>query len=592
MISGTTNQWGLITLSILVALVAAMAWLVGSFAERSLISELRQNLANRLNVHASGLLGHLDDYPAALAMLASDPRILGVLANADTPSTEAATARLRRYADLSGVDHAMILDAEGRIIADDDNDAGQAIKIAHWLKGQAAFNAALTSGLGRAFGRAGDQEDRRYFFIRRISHKAAPPTLLVVAVGINYPELLWRIAGQDILVVDRGGVVLLSTDQRRIFEFLGQEAQTANPIINAPYKTCREGAIVKPDTQMCLARSIARLSWDIYLLDETESVHEQVQLLRWVTVLGLTSLILLIGVVSQRRLAFKRTLVIKEDANRLLQQRVDRRTGELRAANQQLQAEIEERITHERALRNAQTELDQADKLAALGQLSAGMAHQLNQPLAALRAYADNARTFLDRGRPEAAAENLTMIGDLTERMGKITRDLKVLARRQPTRTEPVSLPPLIRSVIDQIEKANPAIETQIIYDGKAAMALAEPVGLHQVIANVIQNGIDAMEGIEDARARELTLSTSLVGQQMGLTIADRGTGIAPAIMDRIFDPFFTTKDVGKGLGLGLSLSASIIEDMGGHLSAVNRAGGGASFTITLNQVDRETMPP
>jgi len=221
-----------------------------------------------------------------------------------------------------------------------------------------------------------------------------------------------------------------------------------------------------------------------------------------------------------------------------------------------------------------------------LGQLSAGIAHQLNQPLAALRAYADNARTFIARGRIDSANDNLALIGDLTERIGKITKDLKVLARRQQTRTESVTLAPLIRSTVDQVEKANAANGVEIVYDGDDAKALAEPVGLQQVIGNLIQNGIDAMESVDGQGAKTLSLTSIIEGGRVKLVVADRGTGIDEAIIDKIFDPFFTTKDVGKGLGLGLSLSASIIQDMGGRLSAANREEGGASFTIDLQHAE------
>ncbi|MEM7041941.1 MAG: ATP-binding protein, partial [Pseudomonadota bacterium] len=544
------------------------------------------SLGSSLDVHASGLLGDLADYPAALSMLAGDPRILRAVIGGDAEEIGAARARLRRYADLSGVESAMIVDAGGQLIADHDNDPDKAEAIIDWLQQQPAFNMALTSGLGRAFGTAGEDRARRYVFVRRIARPGEDPALLIVAVSLDHAELLWRLAEQHILVVDQEGTILLSSDQRRHFERLDAVAETDANAPLPPYKACRTGAVTQPGEQICLARPIARLGWDIYLLVETAPVRDQVRLLRWVTLLGLISLALLIGVVAQRRLALQRTLRIKEDANRLLQQRVENRTSELREANRHLQVEIDERIAKEHALREAQTELVQTSKLAALGQLSAGIAHQLNQPLAALRAYADNARTFLTRGQGESAAENLVLIGDLTERIGKITKDLKVLARSQATRTEPVALQPLIRSTIDQVEKANADDIFEVVYHGDDAKALAEPVGLQQVLGNLIQNGIDAMETVDGQGAKTLSVASIVEGGRVKLVVADRGTGIDEAIIDKIFDPFFTTKDVGKGLGLGLSLSASIIKDMGGRLSAANREDGGASFTIDLQHAE------
>lgn len=586
-----TNRRVLTIVSAVVALLVASVWVVGRFSERSLLDEMRRNLGSSLDVHASGLIGDLADFPAALTMLASDPRILRAVVSGDEEAIGSARSRLRRYADLAGVESAMIVRADGRLIVDHDDAPSIATETIDWLKRQQGFDTALTSGLGRAFGRTGDEGTRRYVFVRRMADPGAMPALLVVAVSLDHTELLWRLAGQEILVVDRQGVVMLGTDPRRHFEGLGDASDASGEASTPPYKPCREGAVISPGEQICLAKSIPLLGWDIYLFGDTAPVRDQVRLLQWVTVLGLISLMLLVGVIGQRRLAFRRTLRIKEDANRLLQQRVDMRTGELQAANRQLRIEIDERIAKEQALRDTQAELVQTGKLAALGQLSAGIAHQLNQPLAALRAYADNARTFLARDKIEPARENLTLIGDLTERMGKITRDLKILARRQPTRTEPVSLPPLVRSVIDQIEQGRAADALEIVYDGVPAQVLAEPVGLQQVLVNLIQNGIDSMDTANGPQAKTVTITTAVDGDRVALAVADRGTGIDSAIMDSIFDPFFTTKDVGKGLGLGLSLSASMIKDMGGRLSAANRVDGGACFTIELERADAAGGP-
>jgi two-component system C4-dicarboxylate transport sensor histidine kinase DctB len=583
-----TNRWALAIVSALVAVIILSAWLIGRLSEQSLLGDLQQRLGSSLDVHASGLVGDLSDYPAALSMLASDPRILLAVVGGDQEMVGSAQARLRRYADLTGVDNVMIVGADGHLIADHNDDPDNAERFVAWFIEQPAFKTALASGLGRAFGVTGEGGARRYVFARRIANPGKEPALLIVAVSLDHTELLWRLAEQDILVVDQQGTVLLSSDQGRHFERLGpiSEARTAGE--GVAHQPCREGAIANQREHICLAKSIARLGWDIYLIGEIAPVRDQVRLLQWVTALGLISLALLIGVIAQRRLALQRTLRIKEDANRLLQQRVDRRTGELRAANEQLQVEIDERIAKERALRDAQTELVQTSKLAALGQLSAGIAHQLNQPLAALRAYADNARTFLARGQTAPADENLSLIGDLTERIAKITKDLKVIARRQPTRTEPVALPPLVRSVIDQIEQADAAHSVEIVYDEEAATPLAEPIGLQQVLANLIQNGIDAMEMAESLEKKTLWITTSIDADRVRLEVADRGIGLAPEHIDRVFDPFFTTKEVGKGLGLGLSLSASMIQDMGGQLLASNRDGGGACFTIELERASEE----
>ena len=583
MLRGTTRKL-LLFLSVFGMVVIASVWLGGDIAEDRLTSDLERRLRSNLAIHVSGLLGDLAEYPAKLTLLSGDPRVLRAVVVGDAADLGSARALLRRFADLRSLDSVLIIEADGRLIADHDNDPATAASTIDWLKKQPAFNAAIFGGMGRAFGKTDGSGTPRYVFVRRIDNPGKPPALLIVAINLERTELLWRLAGQNILVVDRDGVVQLSSDQRRQFEHLGPLPEPIDADAEEPVHRCREGAIVRSGEQLCVAESIALLGWDMYLIGEMEPVHAQARLLQWVMALGLISLLLLIGVVAQRRLAMQRALRVEEDANRQLQQRVDLRTNELQSANRQLQVEVDQRIAKERALRDAQDELVQTSKLAALGQLSAGIAHQLNQPLAALRAYADNARTFIDRGKVEMAADNLTLIGDLTDRIGKITKDLKVLARRQPTKTEPVALVPLVMSVIDQIEKAEAATSVDIVYDQQSALPLAEPVGLQQVLANLVQNGLDAMDETDTQQPKVLSITTSLTADRVQLSVVDEGTGIAPEIMDSIFDPFFTTKDVGKGLGLGLSLSANIIQDMGGQLSAANRDEGGARFTIDLKR--------
>ena len=563
-------------------LVIAAVWLGGRLAEQRLSDDLRERLRSSLDVHVSGLLGDLDEYPAALTLLGGDPRILRAVVVGDQADIGSATALLRQFADLRSVDDALIVRADGTLIADHENDPARAADIVGWLRAEPAFAAALSGGLGRAFGIAAGDGARRYVFARRIANPGKPPALLAVTVSLDYTELLWRLARQNILVVDRHGTVVLSADQRRPLQRLGPPMPGDEAVPADQALPCREGAIERPGEQLCVARPIARLGWDMYLLGDMAPVHGQVRLLQWALALGLISLALLAGVILQRRLAMQRTLRFKEETNRQLQRRVDWRTTELRAANRQLEVEIDQRIAKEEDLRQAQAELVQTSKLAALGQLSAGIAHQLNQPLAALRAYADNARTFLARGQADAASENLGLIADLTERIGKITRDLKVLARRQPTRTEPVALDPLVRSVIDQTEKADATRAVRIVYDRQPLSALAEPVGLQQVLVNLVENGLDAMETGRMGGTGTLTITSDVDADRIRLSVVDEGTGIDEAIMDNIFDPFFTTKDVGKGLGLGLSLSASMIQDMGGRLTADNRPEGGAVFTIEL----------
>ncbi|MDH3664901.1 MAG: hypothetical protein OEU92_33620, partial [Alphaproteobacteria bacterium] len=348
------TRQAVLALSAFGLLIAGATWLAGHLAERKLLGDLERRLDGSLDVHASGLIGDLAEYPAVLTLLSGDPRILRAVVVGDATDLDAARERLRRFVDLGDVDSAMIVEADGSLIVDHDGDPTTAEPIIAWLMRQSAFDRALNSGLGRAFGIAGHDRTPRYVFARRIENPGQPPALLVVALNLEHSELLWRLARQEILVVDRGGVVMLSADRERQFERLGPYPEAGAAALGDRPQACRDGAIRASSSQICRAKSIARLDWDIYLLADLAPVLDQVRLVQWVTALGMLSLALLAGVIWQRRLALQRTLRFKEEANQQLQQRVELRTGELKAANNQLKVEIDERIAKEEALQRAQ----------------------------------------------------------------------------------------------------------------------------------------------------------------------------------------------------------------------------------------------
>ncbi len=234
-----------------------------------------------------------------------------------------------------------------------------------------------------------------------------------------------------------------------------------------------------------------------------------------------------------------------------------------------------------------QNELVQAGKMAALGELSAGITHELNQPLAAIGHYSHNARRFLERGDSDTAGENLNKISELTARMAKIINHLKTFARRPTNQLAPVTLATSIDSALSLLATPLQQGEIQIHRHGIDAgfKVLAEDIRLEQVLVNIIGNAIDAVNGMTD-QERQITITAADLGQTIRIDIGDSGPGIPPDLVDIIFDPFYTTKEVGKGLGLGLSISYNIIKDFGGQLTASAEQSSGSRFTILLQKAD------
>ncbi|WP_300673471.1 ATP-binding protein [Desulfoluna sp.] len=241
------------------------------------------------------------------------------------------------------------------------------------------------------------------------------------------------------------------------------------------------------------------------------------------------------------------------------------------------------------ARRKAQSELVQAGKLAALGQLTAGISHELTQPLSAIRYYLHNARLLLERGRVDTHTENLTRIGDLVERMAKMITHLKTFARWPSEALVPVTVAPVIDHALSLFAGKIKGGGIQVVYEDKmpTVRVCAEEIRLEQVLINLIGNAVDAVMEMPPSD-RRLSLEILDQSHSVEICVTDSGPGIPPESIESIFDPFYTTKEVGKGLGLGLSISYNIVKDFKGTLTAHTPAEGGTRFTLTLPNTDRE----
>lgn len=279
----------------------------------------------------------------------------------------------------------------------------------------------------------------------------------------------------------------------------------------------------------------------------------------------------------------RRTLSI---ANAQLETRVADRTAELSQANAALRREVAERKEAEAALTRAQEELVQAGKLNALGQMSAGISHELNQPLMAIQQFADNGAAFLDAGKTRPARANMTRIADLAARAARIIKNLRAFARNEAEPAGKVDLGAVIDTAVELTEQrlAQENVSLDWRRPAISVHVRAGEVRLGQVFVNLINNAVDAMAG--QARKR---IEISLVpGARPTVTVRDTGPGISdPA---KIFEPFYTTKEVGgeDGLGLGLSISYGLVESFGGRISGSNAPDGGAIFRIELDPWQEE----
>jgi C4-dicarboxylate-specific signal transduction histidine kinase len=268
----------------------------------------------------------------------------------------------------------------------------------------------------------------------------------------------------------------------------------------------------------------------------------------------------------------------REQAHDLLRARVSEKTDHLRKINEKLRAEVKER-------KRVQNELVQAGKLAALGQLSAGIAHELNQPLSAIRYYLHNAEKLLELDEVALHKKNLEKMEELVERMASMIKHLKTFARRQQERLGPINVVPVIERALELLSGKIEENNIRVIRENKATLieAYGEETGLEQVLLNIIGNAIDVLLDNSDDN-RELSIKAGERNDEITIDIVDNGPGLAVQAPEVVFDPFYTTKEVGQGLGLGLSISYNLVKSFGGTISAVNRQTGGAVFTVTLQK--------
>lgn len=264
-------------------------------------------------------------------------------------------------------------------------------------------------------------------------------------------------------------------------------------------------------------------------------------------------------------------LVAEQNAKHLLEQTVVGRTADLRRAMADLD--------------RTQTDLVQAAKLLGLGQMFAALSHEFNQPLAAVKTYADNARSFLGRNRTAEAVDNIERISKMADRMASISAHLRNFARRPQQAIGPVLLNGVVQDATCVVEVRNASAGGRISYapPPEEIWVTGGPIRLQQVMVNLINNALDAMEGQSDPVV-DIATTEAPAGTSAGIALRVRAAGadLDPTTTARRFDPFFTTKPSGKGLGLVLSISYKIITDFGGQLTAANTQGGGAVFCVVL----------
>lgn len=557
----------------LIGAVVAIVMLSNLYLTQNYSQEKRTEAERELSLYSGRLISELQRVSLVPLLLSRDS---GLLSDLNTRDYQRTTQRLIEFSDEIRVNSITLLERFGRIVASSDRaDLGRN------LRDESFFFQAIRQA-GTVFTISDNEKGKRsFFYSRKLESQGKIMGVIVVEVGLDNLFTTWSANDSTIMVTNSEGNVVLSTDPG----FLNQSLETA--LLSQPTLTVLERAIratgdwngsevdayIEDQALYRLDTAIPFQGWRLTYLTPFQSVREKVN---GVLALGITGLALLmaLGFYVLSRRATRQSFLFKAESE------------ELRALNERLSTEITQRERAERNLQVAEASLEQSSKLAALGEMSAAVSHELNQPLAAMRTYLAGAKLLLSRKRPDEALSSFQRIDDLIGRMGTITQQLKSYARKGSDDLIPVDFNNSVNASISMMapQLGQQAVEIDKQLPETPVMVLADPVRLEQVIVNLIRNALDAMKG-QSQRHLQISLTP---GEMATLTIQDNGPGIEN--LDELFEPFFTTKKPGDGVGLGLAISSSIAKDLDGRLFARNVSPRGAVFEFQLPQIEQKRI--
>ncbi|OWV98571.1 ATPase [Rhizobium sp. R72] len=466
------------------------------------------------------------------------------------------------------------------------------------------FTKAMDDGTAEHFALGSVSKRPGLYISRRVGSAAAPLGVVVVKFEFDQLESDWRDTHRPVYVTDDRGVVLITSIPswrfmmnrpvpeadlaaiRNSLQFGGAPLATL-PIMR-PQPIDAEASLVAAvlpgsgeGQYLRLLTPVPTTPWHLeYLVPTDAPVAASVREMRLLSLAVLLPLLAIAAFLLWRRKAAATKIAEEQAMREELERRVIARTDDLSRARDRLQAEISDHRETEARLQIVQQELVQANRLAILGQVAAGVAHEINQPVATIRAYADNARVFLERKQTTPVDENLEAIAGLTERIGAITDELKAFARKGRVAPEPVELRGVIDGAVVLLKSRFAGqLEALHIRPPPAGLCvLGNRIRLEQILINLFQNALEALDGRADAR---VDVSVSETDDEAAIEVADNGPGISPVILKSLFTPFNTSKE--RGLGLGLVISKDIVADYGGRIDVTSDETG-TCFTVHLRK--------
>jgi two-component system C4-dicarboxylate transport sensor histidine kinase DctB len=554
-----------LVVGLLVLLAVAVVLVSNRLLTDRYTADTRSRAEVRLALYTGNLMSELQRTSVVPLLLARDPELVTALRDGNFSSTSAKLIALQAQIGVASI---RLLDSDGRTVgATNRNVLGTSQRNESFFVEAQRTKETVFTALRRESG------GFDFLYSRAVMADSRALGVIVVSVDLMKYERAWAGLQDAVMVTDSEGTVILSTEPRWRGQKLEEALARRDPpsAISRALQATTDWAQEPPDAYVrgeAVLKTDARVpfrGWKIAIFTAYGSVREQVNGILALEIMGFAILMAITFYILSRR-AMSRSLSFQ------------RESAELRMLNARLQREIAEREKVQKDLEVAELTLAQSSKLAALGEMSAAVSHELNQPLAAMKTYLAGARLLLQRKRPDEALSSFQRIDDLIERMGAITRQLKSYARKGGEAFEEVDLRACVSSALAMME---PQLKARVVKISRTmprqpVMVLADRIRLEQVIINLLRNSLDATK---DVSAPQIDLLVS-AGETATLLVRDNGHGIVD--LENLFEPFYTTKKPGEGVGLGLAISSGIVTDLGGRLTARNGEGGGAVFEMQL----------
>ncbi|MDB4053243.1 ATP-binding protein [Octadecabacter sp.] len=556
----------------LVAVACVVIYISNSLLTERFTERTRGAAEVRLALYSANLLSELRRNSIVPQLLARDPALIGALNSGDYTQS---TARLLSFVDEIGAASLVLMDTDGRIVAATNRE-----RLGQNQRRQQSFVDALRSNITTFTVDEREEGGFNFTYSRRVEDNGQ--SIGVVSVGVDLAKLerSWAGISDAVMVLDSLGNAIFATEPR----WRGRSEEEALTLLDPQVAIDRAlrgtpdwsalpiDVYLRGDGVMRQEVRVPFQGWRVVSFTTFQSVRERVNAILALEIMGFA--ILLAGLfwfLSRRSNLAARMFQLE--------------SAELRQLNRRLQQEIAERKKVEKDLEVAEQTVAQTSKLAALGEMSAAVSHELNQPLAAMKTYLAGARLLISRERPDEAVVAVGRIDSLIDRMGAITKQLKSYARKGSDRLEPVDVKDALQSSLSMMEpqlRQRQVAITRTLPD-EPVMIYADRMRLEQVIVNLLRNALDATKMSPDPNF-EILLAQ---GDVVRLSVRDNGSGIED--LDELFEPFYTTKAPGDGTGLGLAISSGIVNDFGGRLTARNAIKGGAIFEVELPILGTET---